>query len=86
MQSWEFTFPGTFVLHLRQGIHWQNIAPANGREFTADDVVFHFDRMCGLGDGYTKFAPYWSTVSWLQALTSVTAPDKYTVVMQFFYA
>ena len=39
--SWEFTDPTTYVVHLRQGIHWQNIAPVNGREFTSDDVVFH---------------------------------------------
>jgi len=83
VQTWEFAAPGTFVMHLRQGINWQNISPANGRAFTADDVVFHFDRMCGLGDGFTQFAPYWSTVSWLQALKSVTAPDKNTVVMNF---
>ena len=56
-ESWEFTDPSTFVVHLRQGIHWQNIPPANGREFTADDVVFHFDRMFGLGDGFTTAAP-----------------------------
>jgi len=38
--SWEFTDPSTYVIHLRQGIRWQNLAPANGREFIADDVVF----------------------------------------------
>ena len=62
-QSWEFTDPSTFVVHLRQGIHWQNIPPANGREFTAADVVFHYDRMFGLGDGFTKPSPYWATVA-----------------------
>jgi len=44
----ELTDPSTLVFHLRQGIHWQNIAPANGREFTADDVVFHYNRMYAL--------------------------------------
>ena len=56
-ESWEFTDPSTFVVHLRQGIHWQNIPPVNGREFTADDVVYHYDRMFGLGDGFTKPSP-----------------------------
>jgi peptide/nickel transport system substrate-binding protein len=82
-QSWEFTTPGTFVLNLHQGVYWQDIAPSNGREFTAADVVYHFDRMCGLGDGFTQFAPYWSTVSWLQSLVSVTATNDFTVVMKF---
>ena len=52
--SWEFTDPSTIVIHLRQGVHWQNIAPVNGREFVASDVAFHYNRLCGLGDGYTK--------------------------------
>ena len=83
VQSWEFTSPGVFVLHVRQGVYWQNIPPANGRQFTADDIVYHFDRMMGLGDGFTKAAPYWGTVATYQALTSVTATDKFTVVMKW---
>jgi len=82
-QSWEFTSPATLVIHLRHGIHWQNIAPANGRELVASDVVFHFNRMLGLGDGYTAPAPYLGTKSVWAPLTSVTAPDKYTIVMQW---
>ena len=50
-ESWEFTDPYTFKVHLRHGIYWQDIPPANGREFTAEDVVFHFNRMYGLGSG-----------------------------------
>ena len=42
-ESWEFPEPGTHVIHLRKGIRWQNIPPANGREFVADDVVFHYN-------------------------------------------
>ena len=82
-QSWEFTSLGTLVIHLRHGIHWQNIAPANGRELVASDVVFHFDRMLGLGDGYTAPAPYLGINSAWAPLTSVTATDNYTVVMQW---
>jgi len=82
-QSWEFTNPGTYVVHLRQGIHWQNIAPANGREFIASDVVYHYDRLYGLGYGYTKPAPGSTTIVNFVNLTSVTAPDKYTVVFQW---
>jgi peptide/nickel transport system substrate-binding protein len=43
-ESWEFPDPTTQVIHLRKGIHWQDIPPSNGREFTADDVVFHYNR------------------------------------------
>ena len=83
LTTWEFTAPGNFVLHVRQGMHWQNIPPANGREFTASDIVFHFNRMCGLGDGYTAPNAYFQTDVWVKYLTSVTATDKYTVVMKF---
>ena len=82
-QTWEFSNPNTLVVHLRQGIHWQNIPPANGRLFNANDIVFHFDRMLGMGDGYTTPSPYWSNVAWTKTLTSVTATGDYTVTMQF---
>jgi peptide/nickel transport system substrate-binding protein len=77
--SWEFTSPGILVVHLRHGNHWQNIAPANGREFTADDVAFHYDREFGLGDGFTKAAPFWGGLSTWPSMKSVIATDKYTV-------
>jgi len=81
--SWEFTDSTTYVLHMKQGIHYQNIPPANGREMTAADIVYHYDRITGLGDGFTKVDPYYSSVAQLQTLTSVTAPDKYTVVFKW---
>ena len=80
--SWEFTDPNTYVDHLHQGIHWQNIPPANGREFVADDVVFHFDRARGTGHGFTKPAPL-INITPFNDLISVTAPDKYTVVFKW---
>ncbi len=57
-ESWEFPDPSTHVLHLRKGIHWQNIPPANGREFTADDVVSHYVRLFGIDGGITKPSPF----------------------------
>ena len=83
-QSWEFADPNTFVVHLRQGIHWQNIAPANGREFIADDVVAHFDRLYGLGNGYTTPSPgQAASLVVFSSLISVTSTDKYTVAFKW---
>ena len=82
-ESWEFTDDSTFVFHLRKGIHWQDIPPVNGREFTADDVAYHFHRLYGLGSGFTKPAPYHATVTNFKYLVSVTASDKYTVVFNW---
>jgi peptide/nickel transport system substrate-binding protein len=59
--SWTFTIP--------QGVKFHNIAPVNGREITADDVVFSFQR-------------YMDTSIWNQGLKyvdKVSATDKYTV-------
>lgn len=30
----------TYIFHLRQGVKFQDVPPVNGREFTADDVVY----------------------------------------------
>jgi peptide/nickel transport system substrate-binding protein len=79
-ESWEFTDPGTYVAHLRKGIHWQNIPPANGREFNADDVVFHYQRMCGMGN-FSK--PSQQRAPAFQELVSVTAADQYTVIFKW---
>ena len=82
-ESWEFTDPSTYVIRLHKGIHWQNIPPVNGREFTSADVVWNFDRMLGLGDGFTKPSTYFGTVVVWQSLISVTAIDNYTVAFKW---
>ena len=82
-QNWEFTQPGTIVFHLRQGIHWQNIPPMNGRELVASDIVFHFDREYGLGGGFTTVNPYAALASKYKDLSSVTADGNYNVVFKW---
>jgi len=82
-ESWEFPDLNTLVVHLRQGIHWQDIPPANGSEFTAGDVAFHYHRLYGLGSGFTKPSPYHASVNAFKNLISVTAADKYTVVFKW---
>jgi len=84
--SWEFSDSSTLVVHLRQGVKWQNIAPSNGREFVASDVTFNFNRLFGLGDGFTKPAPFWTGDAVWSKLTSVTATEKYTVVFKWSVA
>lgn len=61
--SWTFT--------LRHGVKFQNIAPLNGRELTADDVV------CTVNRGQTLIGS--SAADILKLVGSVSAPDKYTV-------
>ena len=82
--SWEFTDPTTYVLHLRQGAqaaHWQDVPPANGREFVASDVVWNYDREFGIGDGFTKPSPNAATSAFSEC--TLTATDNYTVVFKW---
>jgi peptide/nickel transport system substrate-binding protein len=82
-ESWEFPDPATHIIHLRKGIHYPNVPPSNGREFTSDDVLFHYHRIYGLGGGFTKPSPYRDTDIRFKDLISLSAPDKYTVVFKF---
>jgi len=80
-ESWEMPDVQTIIFHLRHGVKFQNKAPVNGREFTADDVVYHVDKLLGTGNGFTtpniQFAP------WVAAVAKATAVDKYTVSIKF---
>ena len=74
-KSWSFTAPNTLVIELRQGIKWQNIAPANGREFVADDITAHFNRVLT--------SDFWNMTGMFKNMTSVTSTGKYEVTMKF---
>ena len=84
-ESWDISPDGlTYTFNIRQGVNWQNKAPMNGREFTADDVVFNFHRYLGLGD-FTEAGPstYSGAGNFISIpFESVTATDKWTVVMK----
>jgi peptide/nickel transport system substrate-binding protein len=61
----------TYEFKLRRGVKWHNKPPVNGRELTADDVVFsvnHFLTVKGNANAYM-----------LKAVDKVEATDKYTV-------
>ena len=79
-QSWEIAPDWmSYTFHIRQGVHWQNIAPVNGREFTAYDEEWNWNRNLGL-NGFPK-SPYYPTANFVDII-SVTATDKYTVVFK----
>jgi len=76
-ESWEQADLSTVVLHIRKGVYWQNIPPVNGREFTAQDVQYSFDRTLGTGSGFTEPNPF--RAGSYGAVASITATDQYTV-------
>ena len=70
-ESWTQPNETTYVFKLRKGVRWHAKPPVNGRELTADDVVFsvnHFLTVKGNANAYM-----------LKSVDKVEAPDKYTV-------
>src|SRR5215470_1998969 len=43
-ESWIQPNDTTFIFKLRKGVRWHNKPPVNGRELTAEDVKYSFDR------------------------------------------
>ena len=74
-QSWERPDSRTLIEHLRPGVHWQNKPPMNGREVTADDILYSFAR--GANDPRNVWYVNPSTPD-AQRL-HIVALDKYTV-------
>ena len=77
-ESWEISTDGrTITFPIRQGVNWQNKAPMNGRELTAYDIEYNYQRYLGLGSGYTEAAEHLGIAK--LGIVSVEATDKYTV-------
>ena len=79
-ESWEYKPPDTMVLHIRQGVHF-GYNPAfeasklvNGREMTANDVVFTLKRLFSEPGAYL-----YNSYNALAKVIQITSPDKYTV-------
>ncbi|HET8579190.1 MAG TPA: ABC transporter substrate-binding protein, partial [Methylomirabilota bacterium] len=70
-ESWTQPNETTYVFKLRRGVRWQPKPPVNGRELTAEDVVYSIDRFLTIkGNAYAYM---------LRAVDKVEAPDRYTV-------
>ncbi len=73
-ESYEIPDNETLIFHIRKGVKWWDKPPANGRELTADDVVWNIQTQWALDTGNFKafFPPE-------ERLISVEALDRYTV-------
>ncbi len=69
-ESIETTDGQNWVLKLRKGVKFHNIAPVSGREFTSADVKYNWDRLTDAKS---------IARSSVQNVTSATFPDAYTV-------
>ena len=70
-ESWERPNDTTYLFKLRKGVRWHNKPPVNGRELTAEDVVFTFQRAMTV-PGNPNRATF-------EEIEKVEALDKYTV-------
>lgn len=73
-ESWEYRDLLTMIFYIRKGVHWQNRPPVNGREFTADDVVFNLKRHYTASLSNLRLSSPEGHVP-----TSIKALDRYTV-------
>ena len=78
-ESWSTPDPLTIVIKVREGVHWQDKAPVNGRELTAEDIEWNWHRILGLGSGFTETYLDSGGVKTV-GIESVTATDENTVV------
>jgi peptide/nickel transport system substrate-binding protein len=70
-ESWSQPNETTYIFKLRKGVRWQNKPPVNGRELTAEDVVYSVERFRTLKGNANAYM--------LSSLDKVEALDKYTV-------
>ena len=80
-ESWEQPDPLTIIFKIRKGVKWHDKAPMNGRELTADDIVYSFERLLGLGD-FTEAGPGADIQLANFNVESITTTDKWTVVFK----
>jgi len=70
-ERWEEPDDTTMVFHLRRGVRWQNKPPVAGRELTAEDVKFTFERFLTEKGNPHRYM--------LEHVDRVEAVDRYTV-------
>jgi len=70
-ESWTQPNDTTYVFKLRRGVKWHPKPPLNGRELTADDVVYSIERFRTVKGNANAYM--------LASVEKVEAVDKYTV-------
>ncbi|MAF53333.1 MAG: hypothetical protein CL694_10040 [Chloroflexi bacterium] len=82
-KSWEISSDlNTYTFDIRKNVYWHNKAPMNGRELTASDIEFTFQRNMALGSfAEAEKGPGWWKVGNVP-MESVEATDEFTLVVK----
>ncbi len=70
-ESWTQQNDTTFVFKLRKGVRWHNKPPVNGRELTAEDVKYSYERFLTVKGNPNR--------NMLELVEKIDAVDRYTV-------
>lgn len=81
-ESYEQPDLETVIVHLRQDVYWQDKEPVNGRQFVANDVVYHYSRLAGIGP-FEGQDPSPQCGARLESIESITELDTFTVEFKF---
>jgi len=69
--SWTQPNDTTYLFKLRRGVRWHPKPPVNGRELTADDVKYTYERFLSIKGNGNR--------STLESMDKIEALDRYTV-------
>ena len=78
-EGWEHVDPTTVVFKIRQRVFWHDKPPVNGRQLTANDIAYNWNRYLGLQQ-FAEQGPSRSLAGAMSSIyESVTATDDFTV-------
>jgi peptide/nickel transport system substrate-binding protein len=81
--QWENPDPQTYVFHLRPGVKFANIAPANGRALTSADVKWSYEYWSRTGQFAGGKLPAAQFDWFFEGMQSVQTPDDATAIVKF---
>ena len=70
-ESWTQPNETTYIFKLRKGVRWHNKPPVNGRELTAEDIKYTYERFLSVKGNPNR--------AMLEQVEKIEALDKYTV-------
>ena len=78
-ETWEVPDAATYTFNVRQDVFWQDTPITGGRQLTAEDIKWHWERQAAglLADGTES--PF-RHQTFYQSITSIEVPDDFTIV------